>query len=346
MGVPVTEYLPAAPDADDLGRYGQEKDSLESAGKQNTPEYAVALTNWAACLGALGDEEAALRAYSAALIAHEAAGSTDTPSYADTVVNVGYDMTYYKNYSQEADSALANAKVKLEDRRQKIRSEPIKGAPIKGRELWDKVTEVYKKHGTWFSDGEELDMEEAEDAELRPLELGPSESCTTIGPPVRELRGKRRGPSEDLLVPFSAGREVHAQLYDVRLSLQLAPGDSVEPLFPAVVTAIAADGLFDLDLQSEDRHRFNPHLLLELRPGSVGAGPQFLNRGLSFPRRQEAELAFTLSGRSALVSLAEVQREAGSPVSDRQIDIVCVSHRWEAREHPDPCRLLGQKVNS
>ena len=30
-------------------------------------------------------------------------------------------MTYYKNYSQEADSALANAKVKLEDRRQKIR---------------------------------------------------------------------------------------------------------------------------------------------------------------------------------------------------------------------------------
>ncbi|CAE7877164.1 unnamed protein product, partial [Symbiodinium microadriaticum] len=70
------------------------------------------------------------------------------------------------------------------------------------------------------------------------------------------------------------------------------------------------------------------------------------SEGLSFPRRQEAELAFTLSGRSALVSLAEVQREAGSPVSDRQIDIVCVSHRWEAREHPDPCRLLGQKVNS
>ncbi|OLP74964.1 hypothetical protein AK812_SmicGene45334, partial [Symbiodinium microadriaticum] len=93
-----------------------------------------------------------------------------------------------------------------------------------------------------------------------------------------------------------------------------------------------------------DRHRFNPHLLLELRPGSVGAGPQFLNRGLSFPRRQEAELAFTLSGRSALVSLAEVQREAGSPVSDRQIDIVCVSHRWEAREHPDPCRLLGDEA--
>ncbi|CAE7510306.1 unnamed protein product [Symbiodinium pilosum] len=89
MGVPVSEYLPAAPDADDLGRYGQEKDSLESEGRENTQEYAVALTNWAACLGAQGDEEAALAAYTAARIAHEAVGSTDTPSYADAVVNIG-----------------------------------------------------------------------------------------------------------------------------------------------------------------------------------------------------------------------------------------------------------------
>ena len=36
-------------------------------------------------------------------------------------------------------------------------SERIKGAPIKGRLLWQKVTDCYRKHGVWFSEGKELD---------------------------------------------------------------------------------------------------------------------------------------------------------------------------------------------
>ena len=31
------------------------------------------------------------------------------------------------------------------------------GSTDQGREFWNKVTETYKKYGTWFSDGEEMD---------------------------------------------------------------------------------------------------------------------------------------------------------------------------------------------
>eukprot|EP00439_Symbiodinium_sp_Y106_P044117 s56_g5.t1 len=60
--------------------------------------------------------------------------------------------------------------------------------------------------------------------------------------------------------------------------------------------------------------------------------------GRVFPRRQEAEAAFTKSGKTALVTVEEVRQEAGLPVPDRYVDIVAVSHCWETREHPDPFR--------
>ncbi|OLP77134.1 hypothetical protein AK812_SmicGene42843 [Symbiodinium microadriaticum] len=187
MGVPVTEYLPAAPDADDLGRYGQEKDSLESAGKQNTPEYAVALTNWAACLGALGDEEAALRAYSAALIAHEAAGSTDTPSYADTVVNVGDHLNELGRH-REAMELFAKAREIYQSLswENTLNNAVVlhnmglcafkQGKPQEAMGFYREAQGAYESIllGAEAPQYAELlrDMEEAEDAELRPLELG------------------------------------------------------------------------------------------------------------------------------------------------------------------------------
>ncbi|CAE7232248.1 rpmB [Symbiodinium sp. CCMP2592] len=36
-------------------------------------------------------------------------------------------------------------------------SERIKGAPVKGRLLWNKVTDCFRKYGVWFVDGKKLD---------------------------------------------------------------------------------------------------------------------------------------------------------------------------------------------
>ena len=62
------------------------------------------------------------------------------------------------------------------------------------------------------------------------------------------------------------------------------------------------------------------------------------------PRRQEAELCkFEFDGKaeSALVSHAEVQNWAAGA---RTATICSVSHAWETREHPDPCRYQLQLI--
>ena len=62
------------------------------------------------------------------------------------------------------------------------------------------------------------------------------------------------------------------------------------------------------------------------------------------PRRQEAELCkFEFDGKaeSALVSHAEVQNWAAGV---RTATICSVSHAWETREHPDPCRYQLQLI--
>ena len=56
------------------------------------------------------------------------------------------------------------------------------------------------------------------------------------------------------------------------------------------------------------------------------------------PRRQEAEsLKFTSGGitQSALVTHKEVQEWA---TGSRKAIMCSISHAWETREHPDPCR--------
>ena len=56
------------------------------------------------------------------------------------------------------------------------------------------------------------------------------------------------------------------------------------------------------------------------------------------PRRQEAEsLKFTSGGitQSALVTHEEVQEWA---TGSRKAIMCSISHAWETREHPDPCR--------
>ncbi|CAL1167432.1 unnamed protein product [Cladocopium goreaui] len=62
------------------------------------------------------------------------------------------------------------------------------------------------------------------------------------------------------------------------------------------------------------------------------------------PQRQEAELCnFEFDGKaeSALVSHAEVQNWAAGA---RTATICLVSHAWETREHPDPCRYQLQLI--
>lgn len=83
----MTQWLPAAPEGDDVERYAAEAKRLE--GGPELGAYALALANWAAALGAAGDEEAAMAAYVEARKAHELAGTVDTPSYADVASNVG-----------------------------------------------------------------------------------------------------------------------------------------------------------------------------------------------------------------------------------------------------------------
>ena len=63
-----------------------------------------------------------------------------------------------------------------------------------------------------------------------------------------------------------------------------------------------------------------------------------------FPRRQETESELFICGdktETALVTHAEVQNWA----SGGQRAIICsISHAWEAREHPDPCRYQLQHI--
>ena len=42
-------------------------------------------------------------------------------------------------------------------REDKKGSQRINNAPIKGRQLWNKVCETYRNHGVWFSDGGDVD---------------------------------------------------------------------------------------------------------------------------------------------------------------------------------------------
>ncbi|CAE7249321.1 unnamed protein product [Symbiodinium sp. CCMP2592] len=57
-------------------------------------------------------------------------------------------------YVWEFNKKTQEYRVKCEDKKGSPR---IKNAPVKGRLLWNKVTECYRKHNVWFVDGKELD---------------------------------------------------------------------------------------------------------------------------------------------------------------------------------------------
>ncbi|CAE7248776.1 kptA [Symbiodinium sp. CCMP2592] len=57
-------------------------------------------------------------------------------------------------YVWEFNKKTQEYRVKCEDKKG---SQRIKNAPVKGRLLWNKVTECYRKHNVWFVDGRELD---------------------------------------------------------------------------------------------------------------------------------------------------------------------------------------------
>ncbi|CAE7229693.1 GIP [Symbiodinium sp. CCMP2592] len=57
-------------------------------------------------------------------------------------------------YVWEFNKKTQEYRAKCEDKKGAAR---IKNAPVKGRLLWNKVTECYRKHNVWFTDGKELD---------------------------------------------------------------------------------------------------------------------------------------------------------------------------------------------
>ncbi|CAE7586204.1 GIP [Symbiodinium sp. CCMP2592] len=57
-------------------------------------------------------------------------------------------------YVWEFNKKTQEYRAKCEDKKGAPR---IKNAPVKGRLLWNKVTECYRKHNIWFTDGKELD---------------------------------------------------------------------------------------------------------------------------------------------------------------------------------------------
>ncbi|CAE7812845.1 unnamed protein product [Symbiodinium sp. CCMP2592] len=57
-------------------------------------------------------------------------------------------------YVWEFNKKTQEYRAKCEDKKGAPR---IKNAPVKGRLLWNKVTECYRRHNVWFTDGKELD---------------------------------------------------------------------------------------------------------------------------------------------------------------------------------------------
>ncbi|CAE7356333.1 GIP [Symbiodinium sp. CCMP2592] len=57
-------------------------------------------------------------------------------------------------YVWEFNKKTQEYRAKCEDKKGSTR---IKNAPVKGRLLWNKVTECYRRHNVWFTDGKELD---------------------------------------------------------------------------------------------------------------------------------------------------------------------------------------------
>ncbi|CAE7293225.1 GIP [Symbiodinium sp. CCMP2592] len=57
-------------------------------------------------------------------------------------------------YVWEFNKKTQEYRAKCEDKKGSTR---IKNAPVKGRLLWNKVTECYRRHNMWFTDGKELD---------------------------------------------------------------------------------------------------------------------------------------------------------------------------------------------
>mmetsp|Transcript_10418 Transcript_10418/g.21059 ORF Transcript_10418/g.21059 Transcript_10418/m.21059 type:complete len:199 (-) Transcript_10418:77-673(-) len=88
------------PNHGDMDKYAAEKAALEAAGSTATPEYALVLTNMAACLGCQGREEEALRLYREAKAACEQVGATDTPAYADALLNIGDSLNERGDYEE------------------------------------------------------------------------------------------------------------------------------------------------------------------------------------------------------------------------------------------------------
>ncbi|CAJ1342515.1 unnamed protein product [Effrenium voratum] len=80
-------YIPACPDEGDIERFAEEVEAAEPGSAQR----ALALANWAAALGAGGQEAQALEASQQALEAFEDLGpkACESPGYASSAVNVG-----------------------------------------------------------------------------------------------------------------------------------------------------------------------------------------------------------------------------------------------------------------
>eukprot|EP00913_Durusdinium_trenchii_P000695 g647.t2 len=109
-----------------VARFRTEVEELESSIDGSTAALALALSNFAAALGASGEEDEALEAYFRAKQAHEAAGSTSTPSYAD---------------ARNGDVAL-NVGDHLNEQ----------GQPAEAQELFLRAKEVYLKEAGGFLD--------------------------------------------------------------------------------------------------------------------------------------------------------------------------------------------------
>ncbi|CAE7216862.1 GIP [Symbiodinium sp. CCMP2592] len=72
----------------------------------------------------------------------------------DTVTDPNVTEFTQLGYVWEFNKKTQEYRAKCEDKKGAAR---IKNAPVKGRMLWNKVTECFRKHNVWFCDGRELD---------------------------------------------------------------------------------------------------------------------------------------------------------------------------------------------
>ncbi|CAE6952281.1 GIP [Symbiodinium sp. CCMP2592] len=113
--------------------YSQEVDALLLAAKDKIVKYKKKVKSLKETI-------------SAALSGSEGDEATVDPNDIAEFTQLGYVWEFNKK-TQEY-------RAKCEDKKGSTR---IKNAPVKGRLLWNKVTECYRRHNMWFTDGKELD---------------------------------------------------------------------------------------------------------------------------------------------------------------------------------------------